>query len=382
MPPINVLMKPSSGICNMRCDYCFYCDEAEKRVQRCFGFMSERTLKNVIRKTLLRAEGAISFAYQGGEPTLRGLDFYRQAVTYQKQYNKNGISVYNAFQTNGYLIDKKWCEFFRDHGFLVGVSIDGTKEIHDAYRHHKSGHPTYEKVVEATKLMDQYHVNYNILTVVNSRIAENISDVYRSYREHGWNYQQYIACLDPLNEEHGKNEYALTPGQYGEFLVTLFDLWYEDIQKGQQPYIRQFDNYLGILAGYQPESCEQRGCCGMQNVVEADGSVYPCDFYMIDGYCIGNFNEDRLESVDRHREEIQFIEKSKKLSKDCIDCLYYNVCRGGCQRHRDFDKQNGTYKNYFCSSYQFFFGQCLERMKELANDMFKDNCCFGRYAAG
>lgn len=366
MAPINVLMKPASGMCNMQCDYCFYCDEANKRMQHSFGVMSEKTLKNVIRKTLLQAEDVISFAYQGGEPTLRGLEFYRKAVAYQKQYNKKGILVYNAFQTNGYLIDEKWCEFFRDHNFLVGISIDGTKEIHDAYRRDKRGYPTYERVIEATKLMDQYQVDYNILTVVNRKIATDIKYVYNSYRKNGWDYQQYIACLDPLGEEHGKNEYALTPQLYGEFLVMLFDLWYEDACKGRQPYIRQFDNYIGILLGYQPESCEQRGCCGIQNVVEADGSVYPCDFYMIDGYCIGNFNEDKLDRVNQRREEIQFIEKSKKISVECTECLYYNVCRGGCQRYRDFDIHTGTYKNYFCDSYRFFFDNCLERMKSLA----------------
>ena len=132
MPPISVLMKPSSGMCNMKCDYCFYCDETQKRIQESYGFMSEQTLKNVIRKTMLRAEGAVSYAFQGGEPTLRGIDFFEKVVEFEKQYNKHGIRVNNALQTNGYLINEAWCEFFQKNHFLIGLSVDGTKEIHDS----------------------------------------------------------------------------------------------------------------------------------------------------------------------------------------------------------------------------------------------------------
>ena len=133
MPAVSVLMKPASSLCNLSCDYCFYCDEAEKRSQKSFGFMSLQTLKNVIRKTMLRAEGTVSYAFQGGEPSLRGLDFFRQAAAWQKQYNQNHVRVQNAFQTNGYLIDEEWCEFFWEHQFLVGLSLDGTPEIGRAH---------------------------------------------------------------------------------------------------------------------------------------------------------------------------------------------------------------------------------------------------------
>ena len=181
MPPISVLMKPSSGMCNMKCDYCFYCDETKKRTQQSFGFMKEETLKNIIRRTMLRAQGGISYAYQGGEPTLRGIDFFKKAVEYQKQYNKHGIQVQNAFQTNGYLLDEEWCRFLKENHFLVGVSLDGIQEIHDAYRHGKDGGPTYERVVRATKLLDEYGVDYNILTVVNRRVAGRIEEIYENY---------------------------------------------------------------------------------------------------------------------------------------------------------------------------------------------------------
>lgn len=366
MPPISVLMKPSSGMCNMKCDYCFYCDETQKRIQKSYGFMSEQTLKNVIRKTMLRAEGAVSYAFQGGEPTLRGIEFFEKAVEFEKQYNKHGIRVNNALQTNGYLIDDAWCKFLKKNHFLVGLSIDGTKEIHDTYRHSKLGEPTFDRVKHAADLMDKYGVEYNILTVVNQKVASNVEEIYRFYKEQGWNYQQYIACLDPLEEMHGQNEYALKPKQYGEFLIELFGLWYEDWKEGKQPYIRQFENYIGILMGYQPEACDQRGTCSIANVVEADGSVYPCDFYMLDEYRLGNFNENQLEEMNARRNEIEFVERSLKITEECKACRYFGVCRGGCQRNRDMDSVSGLYKNYFCESYKMFFDECLPKMEEMA----------------
>lgn len=355
MPSVSVLMKPASGMCNMKCEYCFYCDEMGKRTTESFGFMSEETLKNVIRKTMLRAQGSISYAYQGGEPTLRGIDFFKKAVAYQKQYNRHGISVNNALQTNGYLLDEEWCQFLKENQFLVGLSVDGTAEHHNALRRTKTGEDTFDRVCRSAKLMDRYGVDYNILTVVTLRIAENIEEIYREYERRGWRYQQYIACLDPLSEPQGKAAYSLTPEAYGSFLDKLFALWYRDYKKGREPYIRQFENYIGIAKGYPPEACDQRGVCGIQNVVEADGSVYPCDFYMLDEYLLGNFNTDRLDRIDERRREIGFVERSHLLDKVCADCKYYRLCRGGCQRNREYNESTGSYGNYFCRAYKIFF---------------------------
>ena len=369
MPPISVLIKPASGICNMKCDYCFYCDEAKKRITKSYGFMTERTLKNVIRKTMLHADGMISYVFQGGEPTLRGLEFFEKVIEYQKQYNKNRVYVSNAIQTNGYALNEEWAKFFKENHFLVGFSLDGTKENHDLYRHNTEGEGTYDRILKSINLMDAYGVDYNILTVVTKDTAEHISEIYKEYQTRGWNYQQYIACLDPLGEERGKNPYALTPVQYGSFLIELFQLWYEDWKKKKQPYIRQFDNYIGILMGYQPESCDQRGSCGVQTVVEADGSVYPCDFYMLDEYYLGNLNEHRIEDIERMRKEIEFIERSEKVSEECRKCQYYRICRGGCQRNRERNSYSGEYENYFCSGYKMFFDACLEQLKEIAREV-------------
>lgn len=372
MPPLSVLMKPASGLCNMKCDYCFYCDEICKRSQENYGYMAEGTLKNVIRKTILRAEGSVMYTFQGGEPTLRGIDFFKRAVDYQKQYNKNGVRVENAFQTNGFLLDEDWCRFLKENHFLVGVSLDGTEKTHNRYRHTAGGAESYDRVLRAVSLLEKYDVPFNILTVVTAETAKNIGEIYRDYMEHGWMYQQYIACLDPLDEPHGANSYAITPRQYGTFLIALFELWFGDWKKRRQPYIRQFENYVGILLGYQPEACDQRGSCGIQTVVEANGSVYPCDFYMLDEYRLGNFNTDRLETIDRRREEIGFIERSGKLSAACRDCKYFKICRGGCQRNRDHIEKTGLYENYFCEGYRMFFDACLEKMEYIAKNTLQE----------
>ena len=370
MPPMSVMMKPASGLCNMSCDYCFYCDESSKRGQASYGLMSEETLRNVIRKTMLNASGQITYAYQGGEPSVRGLDFFRKAVELQQKYNRTGLRVNNAFQTNGYAIDEEWCRFFAENHFLVGLSVDGTQEIHDRYRHNQAGQPTYARVLEAARLMDRFQVDYNILTVVTKDIAEQIEAIYTDYKVRGWNYQQYIVCLDPLEEVRGQKPWSITPQLYGTFLTKLFHLWYQDWKRGQAPYIRQFENYIGILLGYQPEACDQRGFCQPQCIVEADGSVYPCDFYALDSWCLGNFNENKYAEIAKHPNNQAFTERSLKLEEDCRSCRHFALCRGGCQRHRD-ELPDGAYHNYFCESFRYFFDQCEAEMREIAEALQK-----------
>lgn len=365
MKSISVLMKPSSSLCNMRCDYCFYCDEAEKRGQSSYGFMSEKTLKNVIRKTILQADKSAAYAFQGGEPTLRGIEFFRKAVAYQKQYNKKGIQVSNAFQTNGYGINEEWCRFFKENHFLVGVSVDGPACLHDTYRHSKKGENTYQRIEHSLELLTKFGVDFNILTVVTEKTAERAEEVYEYYKKKGWLYQQYIPCLNPLGEMQEKYTYSLSPDKYGHFLVKLFECWYRDLKKGKQPYIRQFENYIAMAAGYMPEACDQRGTCGIQNVVEADGSVYPCDFYVLDEYYLGNFNINRIEDIYKKRAKLQFIEHSLRLSERCIQCRYYRLCRGGCQRNREWNADTQVYENYFCEGYRFFWEKYYEVFMEL-----------------
>ena len=360
---MNILMKPVSGQCTMTCEYCFYCDEMKKRGEALKGVMTDQTLKNVVRKTLGPSREPVIFAYQGGEPLLRGIGFYREAVRLQQQYNRNRVPVLNAMQTNGMLLDDEWCSFFAANRFLVGFSLDGTEELHDRYRRKKDGSGSFRQVLAGIRCLEKWHAQFNILTVVTEDLAQKTEEVYSFYRQMGWDYQQYIACLDPSGET-GTGRYSLSPGAYGDFLIRLFRCWEKDRRAGKEPYIRQFDNYIGILMGYLPEACEHRGKCGVQYAIEADGSVYPCDFYMTDAYLLGNINRERCEAIDSKRREIRFVEESETIPQRCAACAYYSLCRGGCRRNRTETDRT----NRFCEGYRKFFDTCLEDMERIAKE--------------
>ena len=215
-------------------------------------------------------------------------------------------------------------------------------------------------------MFDKYKVQYNILTVVHKETAEHIKEIYKAYKKRGWKYLQFITCLDPLGEERGQQKYSLKPEAYGKFLADLFDMWYEDFQRDEQPFIRQFENYVMIRLRKHPESCEQRGICGYQNVVEADGSVYPCDFYVLDDYCLGNFNNTSLKAIYDKRDEINFIQRSFNHPQECKDCQWFFLCRGGCYRSRIDSGEDNTAINYFCQGYKYFFEHCNDRISEIA----------------
>ncbi len=373
MPPISVLIKPASGSCNLRCEYCFYYDTMSKREQASYGFMTLETLEAVIRRVLNYAEGHCTIAYQGGEPTLCGLEFFEKSMEFQKKYNKNHVRIENALQTNGYCLDRKWADFFRENHFLVGVSLDGGPKLHDRYRRTPSGKGSFFQVMEHVELLKKARVDFNILSVVNGTTAPQIRKTYEFYRKNHLDYLQFIACLDPMDEKPGGREYSLTPEAYGRFLIELFDLWYQDLLAGRQPYIRQFENYIGILLGQVPESCDMRGVCGLQYVVEADGSVYPCDFYVLDRYRLGNLNTDSIEAIDEARTRTGFIEDSQAKEEGCPDCRYYGLCRGGCRRTRLVEERH---HQYFCKSYEMFFDACLPRMMEIAENVRRGNHAF------
>lgn len=365
MPQLHVMIKPASGLCNMRCKYCFYADEMEKRDKASFGIMSRDTLECVIREIFAFAQGQCTIAFQGGEPTLAGLDYFKTCLELEKQYNTKKIKVSHSLQTNGYGLDEQWYSFFAENQFLIGLSVDGIKASHDAYRKDAQGQDTYFRVLDTAKGLKQAGAEFNVLTVVNGKTAPRIRKIYERYQKLGFSWQQYIACMDPIWEKQGQQEYSLTPQAYGKFLIELWDLWETDLKQGKQPYIRQFENYVGILLGQPPESCEQRGVCGFQNIIEADGSVYPCDFYVLDGYCLGNLRTDSFKEIEQRWEESRFAQNSINHTEECRRCPYFPVCRGGCRRHRE---QPGTApgENYFCESYRMFFDACLPRMKAVA----------------
>ena len=366
MKHVHLLIKPSSGMCNLACKYCFYHDIVEKREQHNYGFMEDSTLEAVIREGIAFAEVECTIAFQGGEPTLIGLDFFRKVVELQKKYNTKHIRINNAIQTNGTLLTAEWADFLKENHFLVGVSLDGFKESNDCNRIDAHDKGTFTRVMDAIHLLEERGVDFNVLTVVNRQTARKVKRIYNFYKQNNLKYLQFIPCLDPFGEDPGKMDYSLTPTDYGMFLNHLFDLWYQDITAGHEISIRQFENYVEMLLGYPPEACGMSGVCGMQHVVEADGSVYPCDFYVLDEYRLGNLNTDTLEQINVRRNEIRFIQNSAVVDPKCRQCRFYSLCRGGCRRNRLVNPDGSLGINYFCPGYEMFFEYAGPRLMRIA----------------
>ena len=366
MPALSLLIKPASGNCNMRCRYCFYADELDNREIRSYGKMSVDTMRTIVDKAMEYGDYECTIAFQGGEPTLAGLDFYRDLVAYVTAHeNPKKLKIHYALQTNGYLINEEWAAFLGENHFLVGVSLDGLKEIHDRYRLDTAGKGTYQRVISAIRLLEKHQVEYNILTVVTAATARNGQKIYNYFKKNHFGYQQYIECLDPIGEEPGQHEYSLTPEKYGEFLKSMFDAWYLDMRSGTYVYNRYFENLMMIMAGQQPESCNMRGVCGKQWVFEADGSVYPCDFYALDQWRLGNIQENSFEEMDEKRDGLGFIQWSMRQQEDCQKCRWFGLCRNGCRRNREPVTAEHTNRNYFCKSYQMFFEYAYPRLEEI-----------------
>ncbi|MEG1525587.1 MAG: anaerobic sulfatase maturase [Clostridia bacterium] len=365
MRHLNILMKPASSNCNLRCRYCFYHDETENRSVQSFGFMSEQTLEAIVQKALSFATESCTFGFQGGEPTLAGLDFFQNVIALQKKHNTKNLNIRNALQTNGMLLDDDWASFLAENKFLVGISLDGDESLHNLYRKDAQEEGTFARVMQGIEALKRHNVEFNVLTVVTAQTAKRIKEIYSFFMKHGFVYQQYIACLDPVGESKGTRKYSLTPELYARFLKNLFDVWYEDRIAGRFVYNRYLENLAAILRGQHAESCDMNGVCSVQYAIESDGSVYPCDFYMLDAYCIGNLNTNSWQEIDRNRDRIGFIPQSAILPEQCRNCPWLRLCRGGCRRNRIAAGAEDSGVNCFCKSYLEFFPYMLPRMREL-----------------
>ena len=362
MPPLGLLIKPASSNCNLSCKYCFYHSITENRRIKSYGMMSLKTLEILVRKALLYAEYSCTFVFQGGEPTLVGLDFYKVLIELENKFNIKKLKIFNAIQTNGIVIDDKWAEFLADKKFLVGLSLDGPGDIHDINRIDANNKGSFQKIMNTVNLFNKYHVEFNILFVVNSVVVRHSDKIYKFFKKHKFNYLQFIPCLDPINKKPGDQEYSLKPDAYASFLKNLFNLWYEDLMKGNRISIRYFDNIIGMVMGYKPEACGILGVCQSQLIIEADGGVYPCDFYVIDDWHLGNIKEVELDELKNSDKSKRFIEMSKFIDPQCKACKWFNLCRGGCRRNREPFKDENQVLNYYCSSYREFFEAASERI--------------------
>lgn len=364
---ITALIKPASSICNMNCSYCFYRDIASQRDQASHGIMGMHTAEQLIQKTLSYADGgAVTYCFQGGEPLFAGIDYFRNFINYVEQNNHKNSPISYSVQTNGLLLDDAFCQLFQKNAFLVGVSLDGKCKTHDRYRTTLDGKSTFYQVLDGIHLLEKYHVPFNILSVVTRASAKEIVASWEFYKHMDYRYLQFIFCLEPIGCEPFTTEYACGCEEYFQVQRKLFDLYLADNLSGRQVSVRHLDNLMARLQGEKVEQCDMLGHCYGQLVVEADGSVYPCDFYCTDSYLLGNICENTLEEIERSAGMRRFIETSFAVEEECRTCPVWALCLGGCRRERDYLEDGHLRKNMYCDGRKDFFKYVLKRCRELS----------------
>lgn len=366
MPVRNFLIKPASSLCNMRCRYCFYEDESENRMIKNMGIMAPEVAERLVGLAFegLTRKDAVTFAFQGGEPTLAGLEYFQRFVQAVEQYNTCGASVQYAIQTNGLCINEDWAIFFKKHDFLVGVSVDGDKALHDGNRLDHNGKGTWTRVKRGVDRLLATGVEVNLLCVVTKQCTRSPQRVYNALKKIGVDHLQFIACLDPLNQTKGQTPWSLLPEDYGKFLCGLFDVWYRDWENGCYTSVRLFDDLVHLAMGLPSGTCATSGSCGAYFVIEGDGGVYPCDFYVLDQWKLGNLMEHSLEELARTPRAVQFLVDGTKKPAECATCSWKSLCNGGCKR--DWVEIDGEIHNYYCASFRTFFAYAGDRLAVIA----------------
>jgi uncharacterized protein len=357
----SLLIKPASAVCNLDCAYCFYLDrEADPYKALPARIMSEETLERLVDTFLFYSYPNSTFAFQGGEPTLAGLKFFENLVALQKRYGRDGQNVSNALQTNGILIDDDWCALFREYNWLLGVSIDGPEEIHDRYRFNKAGHGTWKQVMRGIECLKKNRVEFNVLCVLSQANVGQPRELYRFFRELGIDYIQYI----PLAEFDGAGNplpYTVLPEQYGRFLCETFELWWPERRKAR---IRYFDNLAEAVAGRKPGACTLHETCDSYCVVEYNGDVYPCDFFVEKDWKLGNILLDDWPEIARRQRRYSFAAKKTLAHPECQACEWQNLCHGGCPKLRHGPRGDFEDLDWFCSAYKQIYAKAVPPLRK------------------
>lgn len=352
----SLLIKPASAVCNLDCSYCFYLDRDADPYKALPGRqMSLGTLERLVDTYLFYSYPNSTFSFQGGEPTLAGLPFFERLVEFQKRYGRGGQSVSNSIQTNGLLIDDAWCRLFKEYHWLVGISLDGPEAMHDLYRTNRQGRGTWRAVMNAIECLGKNGVEFNVLCVLSRANVAEPRELYRFYRSLRIDNIQYI----PLAEFNALGEpmpFTITPAEYGRFLCDTFDLWWPDRRRVR---IRYFDNIAESLAGQRPSTCTMHETCDSYAVVEYNGDVYPCDFFVEQVWKLGNIHLDSWTEIARRQRRYQFAANKTIPHPACQVCEYQPMCHGGCPKHRhDRNRQFGDL-DYFCAAYKTIFAKSV-----------------------
>ena len=385
--PFHMMTKPIGPICNLDCKYCFYLEKEKLYPDQRKWAMSDGVLEEYIRQYIAAQPlQEVSFAWQGGEPTLLGVRFFRRVVELQKKH-AGGKTITNALQTNGTLLDHEWCAFLRDEKFLVGLSIDGPDELNDAYRVDKQGKGSAKDVRRGLKLLRDYSVEFNTLCVLNRKNAAEPLRVYRFLREMGSGFIQFIPLVEraagPQAKQMGLDlelppmvgepeveaevtEWSVLPEQFGEFMCTVFDEWVKrDVGR---VFVQMFDVTLGAFVGAPPSLCVFAPTCGSAMAVEHNGDVYSCDHYVYPAWKLGNLMETQLAQLAESPFQQKFgQDKQTTLPKYCRECEVKFACQGECPKHRFIRTPDGEPGlNYLCAGYKRFFNHVTPKMRRMA----------------
>jgi len=357
--PFQLLVKPAGFQCNLRCGYCFYLKTKELYPEPGPRLMSEDTAERMIKNYLSLNFPAPVFIWQGGEPSLCGLEFFERAVELEKKFGGPGQIIGNAFQSNGVLIDQDWCEFFARNRFLVGLSMDGPKELHDSYRRDRAGGSSFDQVWDAGQMLRRQGVEFNVLCMVTRANAGKAREIARFFRQAGFRYLQFIPAFD-LDPETGRLAgFAPRPEQLAEFLVELFQWWWPEREAIS---IRDFD-WLAA-PGLQGRLCVFSESCAPYLAVEHNGDVYPCDFYVRAREKLGNIGEARAGFAELfRRRERAFSPRKKWLSRACRACPWLRFCFGGCLREREAKDSPDPKKSIYCPAYSALFETAFNKIR-------------------
>jgi uncharacterized protein len=383
--PIHVMAKPSGPACNLNCTYCFYLEKQKLYPDVRDWRMSPLVLESYIRQYIAaQPNNSIQFAWQGGEPTLLGIDFFRDVIRLQERYGR-GKKIENVLQTNGVLLDDAWAKFLAEHRFLVGVSIDGPRELHDEYRIDRGGRPTFDKVLDAISFLKKHSVTFNTLTVVNRGNSQAALSVYRVLKSIGSEYMQFIPVVERTARTPGTDGLSLVapsfdgeaevtpwsvePAAFGDFLCAIFDEWVRgDVGT---TYVQIFEIALEIWYGLGSSLCAFQESCGMAMVLERGGDLYSCDHFVYPENKLGNIVERPLRELVNSAQQRTFgSAKRTTLPRYCLQCDVRYACNGECPKHRFSRAPDGELGlNYFCTAYKKFFRHIAPYMQFMVQEL-------------
>jgi len=374
-PAFHIMLKPRGPICNLNCVYCYYL--SKERLYPGSDFRMSDELLETFTRAYIKAQRVpeVTFAWQGGEPTLIGLDFFRRAVELQERFRRPGMRTYNVLQTNGVTLDDEWCRFFHEHNFLVGLSLDGPRALHDVYRVDKGNAPTFDRVMAGLALLKQHDVEFNILTTVHAGNADHPLEVYRFLRDEvGAQFIQFIPIVERDDETGFQEGTRVTPRsvtgqQYGDFLSAVFDEWVRrDVGRH---FVQIFDAALAAWIGQRPGLCVFEETCGLALAMEHNGDLYSCDHFVEFRHKLGNLQETPLLEMVSSEQQRQFGRaKRDTLPRYCRECGVRFVCNGGCPKNRVLRTPDGeSGLNYLCAGYKAFFTRIDRPMKMMAVEL-------------